>query len=61
MKSIDNFKSLAMVSGAALVLSATGGTVLAEANPFGMVDLSQGYQVAMKEGKCGEGKCGGNK
>ena len=58
---------------AALALGVTlaSSTVLmasasADANPFGMTELSSGYQVAM-EGKCGgkmmdkakEGKCGG--
>ena len=35
----------------------------ADANPFGMTQLSSGYMVAdsHKEGKCGEGKCGGDK
>ena len=32
-------------------------------NPFSVTDLGSGYKVAEKgkEGKCGEGKCGGNK
>ena len=41
-------------------------TANADADPFGMSDLSTGYmQVAegeaKKEGSCGEGKCGANK
>ena len=49
------------LASSALVVS----TANAEANPFGMTELSSGYQVAM-EGKCGgnksmEGKCGGDK
>ena len=30
-------------------------------NPFSLTPLSEGYQVAAKEGSCGEGKCGGKK
>jgi len=37
----------------------------ADENPFKMQSLESGYQVAAadkdKEGKCGEGKCGGDK
>ncbi len=43
-----------------LVLSATA---LADDNPFLTADLDAGYQLAGKngeEGKCGEGKCGGD-
>jgi uncharacterized low-complexity protein len=41
------------------------GMAVAGDNPFGMQVLDQGYQVAeadtkAKDGKCGEGKCGGN-
>ena len=62
MKTVNNLKSLSLATGAALVLSLASGTVLAaDSNPFGMTKLTEGYQVAMKEGKCGEGKCGGDK
>ena len=74
MKPVNNFKTLSLASGAALVLSVASNTALAaDNNPFGMKLLSEGYQVAMdegkcggskekaEEGKCGEGKCGGNK
>ena len=60
-------KSLSLATGAALSLGLASSNVLADtANPFGMTDLSQGYQVAMSngseaEGKCGEAKCGGSK
>jgi len=63
-------KPLSAAIGAAFV----GSLVLtsaasAEANPFGMQDLNSGYMVAGgehggdkgEEGKCGEGKCGGDK
>ena len=33
----------------------------AGANPFAMNELSSGYMQVAKEGKCGEGKCGGMK
>lgn len=54
-------------------LAAALGTVLAaslvslpaanaDQNPFGLTKLSSGYMViAGAEGKCGEGKCGGEK
>ena len=69
MKTVNDLKSLSLATGAALVLSLASGTVLAaDSNPFGMTKLTEGYQVAMKEGKCGgdkakaaEGKCGGDK
>jgi len=32
----------------------------AGANPFAMNELSSGYMQVAKEGKCGEGKCGGS-
>jgi uncharacterized low-complexity protein len=69
MKPVNNFKTLSLASGAALVLSVASNTALAaDDNPFGMKQLSEGYQLAMEEGKCGgskakteEGKCGENK
>lgn len=41
----------------------TVGSVQAAENPFGLSELNGGYlQVAAShEGKCGEGKCGGDK
>ncbi len=62
MKTVNNFKTLSLASGAALALSVASSTVIAaDSNPFGMSKLNEGYQVAMNEGKCGEGKCGGSK
>ncbi len=62
MKTVNNLKTLSLASGAALALSVASSTVLAaDNNPFGMTELNGGYQVAMNEGKCGEGKCGGSK
>jgi len=56
-------KPLAVALGAVFVTSLAGIPVAnAAENPFAMSDLSSGYVVAeMEEGKCGEGKCGGDK
>jgi len=56
-------KPLAIALGAAFVTSLAGTPVAnAAENPFAMSELSSGYVVAeMEEGKCGEGKCGGDK
>jgi len=50
---------LAVALGAALTMGAVSNTMAAE-NPFSSNSLESGYKVAM-EGKCGEGKCGGEK
>jgi len=54
-------KSLSVAMGATFAAAmATSPVASADANPFGMQNLESGYmQVA--EGKCGEGKCGGDK
>ena len=61
-------KSLSLAVGTALGASlALSPIALAESNPFGATEMSSGYmQVAgghkaKGEGKCGEGKCGGEK
>ena len=55
-------KPLAIAVGTAIVTSlASVNTANAAENPFAMTELSSGYMVAGMEGKCGEGKCGGNK
>jgi len=61
-------KSLSLAVGTALGASlALSPMALAESNPFGATEMSSGYmQVASGhkakgEGKCGEGKCGGEK
>jgi len=56
-------KPLSIALGAAFVASLAGTSVANAAdNPFSMTELSSGYMVAdSKEGKCGEGKCGGEK
>ncbi|MFA5493820.1 MAG: hypothetical protein WC247_03510 [Porticoccaceae bacterium] len=58
-------KSLVAAAGVALLASATAAPeVSAGENPFRMVELASGYQMADAggdkdaEGKCGEGKCG---
>ena len=49
------------LAGAAMV--GVSGVASASQNPFGFKQMDSGYQVAdhHMEGKCGEGKCGGNK
>ena len=58
-------KMLGIAVGTAMGLTLTAGAANAEVNPFEMTKLSSGYTVAMSdtpdEGKCGEGKCGGDK
>ena len=55
-------KAVALAVSSAFVLSIGAATVNAAENPFAIKSLSSGYQVAdakeMKDGKCGEGKCG---
>lgn len=59
-----NLTPVAAALGTALVLGVAAGTAQA-ANPFGMQDLSHGYQLAMgdkpAETKAEEGKCGAEK
>lgn len=60
MSTIKNIKTFSLASGTALVLGMASSSVLAaDSNPFGMTSLSGGYQVAVNDGKTGEGKCGG--
>jgi len=58
MKKMTTFAASAAI---AATFVATGAN--ASENPFGMQELSAGYDVAMStsEGMCGEGKCGGDK
>ena len=61
-----NKKSLAVALGTVVVGSlSTVSIAQAEANPFGISELSNGYmrvaEAAAKEAQCGEGKCGGDK
>ncbi|MES2636599.1 MAG: hypothetical protein V4605_04680 [Pseudomonadota bacterium] len=60
-------KTIALALSGAFALSIGAATVNASENPFAITSLSSGYQVAehhdekMKDGKCGEGKCGAEK
>lgn len=62
-----NKKTLAFTLGSAIVTTlATGSIANAQENPFGMRAISHPEMVAaadekMKEGKCGEAKCGASK
>ncbi len=59
MSTINNIKTFSLASGAALVLGMASSSVLAaDSNPFAITSLSGGYQVAVNDGKTGEGKCG---
>ena len=56
-------KTLSLALSAAFLASAAAPAV-ADVNPFQLNPLSSGYDVVSKgghEGKCGEGKCGGEK
>lgn len=64
---MKNKTTLALATGAAFAATvALAPAALAADNPFGMAKLDSGYQLAAaddkkKDGKCGEGKCGGDK
>ena len=59
--------TLTLAAGAAFVATTAFAPIASAAdNPFGMAKLDSGYQLAAaddkkKDGKCGEGKCGGDK
>lgn len=54
-------KITTVAASAAIVASFAAGNAMADENPFGMQELNSGYNVAMSEGTCGEGKCGEDK
>jgi len=59
-------KPIAAAVGIAFVASlAFSSVAVADDNPFASADLENGYMIAGgdkgEEGKCGEGKCGGDK
>ncbi len=54
-------KLTTVAASAAIVASFSAGNVIAAENPFAMQQLDSGYNVAMSEGTCGEGKCGDDK
>ena len=62
---LNVIKPVAAIAGVAFVSSlAVTSTAMADDNPFSTAELEDGYQLAGekgKEGKCGEGKCGGDK
>jgi len=63
MSSKKYFNTLSMVGTAFVVTLAASNVVTAQeagANPFAMNEMSGGYTQVAKEGKCGEGKCGGS-
>ncbi len=61
MSNKTSMKPLALALGASLTAAMAATTVqAADANPFASTQLESGYKVAA-EGKCGEGKCGGEK
>jgi len=51
---------LAAAMGVAFISSLTATTANAEANPFGMSELSQGYMQLAEAEKSGEMACGAN-
>jgi uncharacterized low-complexity protein len=61
----NSIKPISAAIGAAFVSSIAVGAATAADNPFSLSDLDAGYMVAGgdkgEEGKCGEGKCGGDK
>ena len=62
MSKSNPLKPVSLALGTAFALSLGSGVASADQNPFTMTELSSGYMVADKhEGKCGEGKCGGDK
>lgn len=62
MKKDNHLKQLSILTAAALTISAAPlASADSTPNPFGMTELSQGYNLAAAEGKCGESKCGSSK
>ena len=61
MKQI-NKTTIATALGAVVIGSLASLSVHANsASPFGAQQLESGYMTLAQEGKCGEGKCGGDK
>ncbi len=54
-------KLTTIAASAAIVASFSAGNINAAENPFAMQEVNTSYNVAMSEGTCGEGKCGGDK
>ena len=66
MKTLSTKKPVALALGTVFAASMVASSVAMagtsnSGNPFAMTEMSSGYmQVAGKDGKCGEGKCGGS-
>jgi uncharacterized low-complexity protein len=60
MKQI-NKTTIATALGAVVLGTFASTAAVADTNPFGMQSLDSGYSQFAAEGKCGEGKCGGDK
>merc|ERR1712137_883663 len=60
MKQIKK-SSVATALGAVVIGSLASTVAVADENPFGMQAPESGYSQFAAEGKCGEGKCGGDK
>ena len=62
MSKKTHIKPVATAIGVALAGALGTNVASAAENPFGLSEIGSGYmQVAQAEGKCGEGKCGGDK
>ena len=61
MSKETKLKPITAALGATFAVSLMSSPIVsAEANPFSMIEHGTGYMVAdSHEGKCGEGKCGG--
>jgi uncharacterized low-complexity protein len=62
----NSSRPFAAALGATVLATALAPATSAEENPFALNELRAGYQLAQEgstpaEGKCGEGKCGGEK
>jgi uncharacterized low-complexity protein len=55
-----NKSPLAAAMGAAFISTITATAANAEANPFGMTELTNGYMQVAEAGKSGEMACGAN-
>ncbi len=53
--------TIATTVGAVVIGSLASVSLSANATPFGVQTLDAGYMQDAAEGKCGEGKCGGDK
>ncbi len=64
MSKSSNKTQIAAALGAAFLATSVAPIASADVNPFSATQLNAGYDLANygdHEGKCGEGKCGGDK